>query len=155
MASNMYWGAILKEGFSRLIESDLTAADYQVFFHLCEIAETETNIANERQIDIVNNFLPSYGLQINKSTVSKAIKKLTEKSLILKPNNKSGFMINPAIFYYGGGAKQLEKMYTFAKYAVANGKEEILLYENTTNEIYLGNPQTYLDDNEDLAYLLR
>lgn len=152
MASNIYWGAMIKEGFSYLTKCDLTAADYQVFFHLCRIAEPETNIANERQIDIVNNFIPEYNIQINKSTVSKAIRKLIDKSIILKPDNKGGFMINPAIFYYGTKPKQLEKMAVFAKYALVNEKDEILVYEDTTHEIYLENPQTYLDNNSETNY---
>lgn len=97
----IYWGAITLDTFSHLQDNDLQGADYKVLFLLCHEMMKENNIAYLKQKNI------SEKLELHKSSISKAIKKLTEKQIIAKVEN--GFMINPHLFYVGRGKAEYRR----------------------------------------------
>lgn len=129
MSKGYHWGAMIRESMPRLINEGLSSAEYSIFFHLCYIADTSSNIANEKQKDIINNFTQNYNWEISKSTVSKSINKLIDKTLIVKPSNKGGYMVNPNIFYYGGSTARVQNDKQFAQYIQESGKNEYLYYD--------------------------
>lgn len=90
---SVYWGAIVLSTFELLLKAHLNGNDIRVFLYLCSCMNYQNNICYENQKSISDN------LQIHKSSVSKAIKILSEKQFIVKHLSPRGFMINPHLFY--------------------------------------------------------
>lgn len=96
------WYAVYQSGLEKIIESGLTGTEYDVLLYLFSVMETETNIVHIRQAEIQRElYKMQYKNQMkDKGTISRSIKKLTDKGII--KIIKNGFMINPKIYYYGG-----------------------------------------------------
>ena len=91
----VYWGAIILDSFKHLQDNDFTGSDYKVLFFLCEHMTKENNHAYMKQKKIASD------MKMDKGNISRSIKKLREKQLIVKA--ESGFMLNPHLFYVGKG----------------------------------------------------
>lgn len=90
-SKKIYWGTMVLDAFKYLQDSQLGAADYRIFFYLCEKMDVRGNVAS------VNQKMISEDLSMDKSNVSKSISKLKQKQLIAR--TRHGFMINPHLFY--------------------------------------------------------
>ena len=66
----IYWGAIVLETFNLLLEEHLNGNELRVFIYLCSKMDYRNNICLDNQKSIAEN------LEIHKSSVSKAIRKL-------------------------------------------------------------------------------
>lgn len=88
----LYWGTMVLDAFKYLKDSQLGAADYRIFFYLCEKMEMRDNVAAG-----INQKMISEKLRMDKSNVSKSISRLKQMQFIVK--SPRGFMINPHLFY--------------------------------------------------------
>ncbi|ARR10788.1 replication/maintenance protein RepL [Paenibacillus bovis] len=89
-----YWGAIVLD-FLRILHSDnLSSAEYKIFFFL-----TDKMSRSDNRVDMKQSVISTY-LNMDKATVSKAIKRLCELQWILKLSTGS-FMVNPHLIYVG------------------------------------------------------
>ena len=104
------WYAIYQSGLEKIIESGLTGTEYDVLLYLFSVMETETNIVHIRQADIQRKLfkMQNKNQMKDKGTISRSIKKLTDKRII--KIIKNGFMINPEIYYYGGNWFNLDDL---------------------------------------------
>lgn len=95
---NIYWGAFILKWFHYLQNSNFTAADYKVLFLLCSEIDPRSNKIYLKQKQIAEK------LYMDKSNVSKTIKKLCKEQFILKIQN--GFIVNPHLFYVGKARRE-------------------------------------------------
>lgn len=143
-----YWGATITEALKYIIQHNFTAADYSVLIHLISEAEPNSNIVAESQENIVDNFVDDYNRTIDKSTVSRSINKLIKHTLIVRPKDKTGFMINPSLFYIGGQQNKLNHIVNFAEQCINNGIKEHLFCDLETNEVSFVNSSKIFDEFE-------
>ena len=96
----LFWGAFMLESLELLSKLKLTSVELSTLLFLSSKIRQEDNIVYIKQTEI------SEELTLDKSNLSKAIKKLRELGLIAKVKN--GYMINPNLIYKG--KKEMKKI---------------------------------------------
>lgn len=110
---------ISKPAMGWLAQQKLTRADYNVFFAMCGLIDTDNNVT-------VGQTRIAANLKMQQSSVSRSIKKLTELDIIVvsrRVGRSSVYMVNPNVCFRGGNLQQKIVDYQEAKVARAREKQ--------------------------------
>ncbi|PGZ45052.1 MarR family transcriptional regulator [Bacillus anthracis] len=127
----VYWGTIILDSFKHLQDNDFTGSDYKVLFFLCEHMTKENNHAYMKQKKIASD------MKMDKGNISRSIKKLREKQLIVKA--ESGFMLNPHLFYVGKRDRD-------SRIKIRNEFDELIRKQGEEPRFNLNEDDYYLED---------
>lgn len=106
-----------------MIKDDFGKHDYVIFSFLCLEMDTETNFASLNQKNIREQLQDQFNFKVNKSTVSKSVNNLIDLGYIIPMHNRTGFMVNPDIFYYGSPRYLNSKRKDFKKFCDEQQRE--------------------------------